>query len=383
MQENERITTVLVDTCAFRDANSDFIGIGSSLLPSFFSAINDKEILLLQHPILEREIEKHIEDSGLYKDYQNLISQLNKCKYVLQHANCFDENLFKRISKYDIKGKCFESYRDYYKDAVSLDYPNPEIIFEQYFSAKPPFSLTGKKKNEFPDAFVIEATKQYLEDHPNDILLAVSKDGDWENAFANNSEVIVCQSIDEALKKINGIESILSNNMLNEVFRGVYEGILINAKDSLECECYELIDYEFIEDLEIDSIKVEYVDDCFTPLKISRDRVLLKSTLTIKVSGHGEIFDEDRSIWDSEDKEYIIQEFSDIEFSDGYAEVDCEIGIIFDFDNPENSAEIDSFKLISRGNISVSCNSPTITPISNNDMAIRCLREDKGYSRRI
>lgn len=35
MSVDERITTILVDTCAFRDANSDFIGISSMLLPSF------------------------------------------------------------------------------------------------------------------------------------------------------------------------------------------------------------------------------------------------------------------------------------------------------------------------------------------------------------
>ena len=77
MSVDERITTILVDTCAFRDANSDFIGISSMLLPSFFSVIKEKDILLLTHPILEREIEKHIEDSGIYKDYQSLVSQIN------------------------------------------------------------------------------------------------------------------------------------------------------------------------------------------------------------------------------------------------------------------------------------------------------------------
>ena len=43
MSVDERITTILVDTCAFRDANSDFIGISSMLLPSFFSVIKEKD----------------------------------------------------------------------------------------------------------------------------------------------------------------------------------------------------------------------------------------------------------------------------------------------------------------------------------------------------
>lgn len=93
MDTHERITTILVDTCAFQEANSDFIGINSMLLPSFFSAVCEKGVLLLTHPILEREIEKHIGDSGLYKDYQNLVLQLNKCRDVLKHGNCGDESL--------------------------------------------------------------------------------------------------------------------------------------------------------------------------------------------------------------------------------------------------------------------------------------------------
>lgn len=133
MSVDERITTILVDTCAFRDANSDFIGISSMLLPSFFSVIKEKDILLLTHPILEREIEKHIEDSGIYKDYQSLVSHINKCKDVLRYANCCDEELFSKIADYNIKNQTFRAYKKYYKNAVKLDYPNPELIFELYF----------------------------------------------------------------------------------------------------------------------------------------------------------------------------------------------------------------------------------------------------------
>lgn len=379
---NNRITTILVDTCAFRDANSDFIGVNSMLLPSFFSSIQDKEMLLLTHPILEKELDKHIEDSGLYRDYQNLLSQLNKCRDVLEYANCNDNELFEKIAEFDIKKQTYNAYVDYYKDAVRLDYPDPELIFDLYFSSKPPFATAGKKKNEFLDAFVIESAKQYMEEHSNDILLVVSKDNDWRNSFADLDEVIMCESIDEALKKINSIESILSDSMLSEIFHGAYDEIISKVEFYVDGECYELDDYEFIEDIEIDSVEVKEVDDLFTPLKISREMILIKTVATISVSGHGEIFDEDRSIWDSEDKEYIVKEYSDLAFTNGMAEVECEIRIIFDFDDPKNSAEVDSFKLNSRGNILISNYKEDLLPIDEDEMAIRCLREDKGYSRR-
>ena len=382
MSVDERITTILVDTCAFRDANSDFIGISSMLLPSFFSVIKEKDILLLTHPILEREIEKHIEDSGIYKDYQSLVSHINKCKDVLRYANCCDEELFSKIADYNIKNQTVRAYKKYYKNAVKLDYPNPELIFELYFLSKPPFASTGKKKCEFPDAFVIEATKQYINEHPNDVLLVVSKDNDWVKSFWGVDNVIMCESIVEAIKKINSIESILSEDMLIKIFKGAYTEILSEAQRCAELEDYYLDDYELYEELEIDSVKVVKVEDSFVPLKISRDMILIKTIANVRVAGYGEIFDEDRSVWDNEDKEYFIIEYSDIDFDDGEAQIECEISIKFDFDNLEETARVDRFKFNNRGYIYVSCVNAEITPIDEDEMALRCLREDKGYSRR-
>ena len=67
MGEINRVSPVIVDTCAFRDTNSDFLGISKQLLPSFFSVIKEKGIVLLTHPVLDNEVRKHIADSGLYK----------------------------------------------------------------------------------------------------------------------------------------------------------------------------------------------------------------------------------------------------------------------------------------------------------------------------
>lgn len=90
MNEENRITLILIDTCAFREANSDFPGIVKSLLPSFFSTVDEKGIALLTHPVLENEIRKHIEDSSIFKDYQSLLTQLRKCTSTLKHYRLDD-----------------------------------------------------------------------------------------------------------------------------------------------------------------------------------------------------------------------------------------------------------------------------------------------------
>ena len=147
MNEENRITLILIDTCAFRDANSDFPGIVKSLLPSFFSTIDEKGIALLTHPVLENEIRKHIVDSSIFKDYQSLLTQLRKCTSTLKHYKLDDVLLSSKISELDIQTKLFESYQQYYQDAIHLDFGDPASVFELYFNSKAPFAMSGKKLN--------------------------------------------------------------------------------------------------------------------------------------------------------------------------------------------------------------------------------------------
>lgn len=378
----DRITAVLVDTSAFREANSDFLGIASALLPSFFDVIKEKEIVLLTHPILDKEIEKHVEESSLYKNFQALKGDLNKCKSVLAIAGCRDDAVMERIDKYDVKAAIFDAYQDRYSEAVRLKYVNPESIFDRYFNATPPFAAAGKKKSEFPDAFVIEAAKQYVDDHPNDVLLVVSKDADWKISFAESCDAVMCGSIADALTMINNIESVVSAEMLNEVFRGAYSDMLREVQFYVENEAYELDEYELVDDLEIDSIDVESIDDTFDVLRVKRNYILINTVAHLKITGHAEVVDEDRSFWDNEDKAYIFKEYVDVELDKADAEVACEIKISFDFDSPADSADVVSCKLIDSGNIVIHCKNAVTTHISEDEMALRCLREDKGLSRR-
>lgn len=209
MNEENRITLILIDTCAFRDANSDFPGIVKSLLPSFFSTIDEKGIALLTHPVLENEIRKHIVDSSIFKDYQSLLTQLRKCTSTLKHYKLDDVLLSSKISELDIQTKLFESYQQYYQDAIHLDFGDPASVFELYFNSKAPFAMSGKKKAEFPDAFIFDATRKYLEKHPNEILLVISKDSDWTTAFNQIENIIICDSISNHLRNsANGNSSL-------------------------------------------------------------------------------------------------------------------------------------------------------------------------------
>ena len=96
-----------------------------------------------------------------------------------------------------------------------------------------------------------------------------------------------------------------------------------------------------------------------------------------------EVLDEDNSIGNSVDREYFYMAYVDVTFTDAEIEVEYEILITFDFDNPEDPAQVASFKLLNHGDICIDCRDATDCEITENEVLLRTLRENKGYPRRI
>lgn len=212
------------------------------------------------------------------------------------------------------------------------------MIFEKYFNSIPPFS-TGKKKSEFPDAFVIEAAKQYLSEHTNEILLVVSKDSDWEKSFANVRNVVICDSISSANTILNSIDCILDNETIEKIYTKIYEEMKNDIYYLVEGESYIIHNYEFLEDIDIDTVEIDEIYD-YVPLKITHSSILLKVTVRLSVNGSGIILDENNSCWDKEDGVYLFKSFKNLVFTNGLAEIDCEVLLAYDFDNPLETVQL-------------------------------------------
>jgi hypothetical protein len=342
-RNEERITSILVDTSAFAEANSDFIGLRSRLLPAFFENIETKGILLITHPILDNEIYKHIEDSSIFRNYQDLVKKLKQCNILLENIGCSDEKLFQKIEEFDVREYTFETYKNNFVDAVRLPYVNAEMIFEKYFNSIPPFS-SGKKKSEFPDAFVIEAVKQYLSEHTNEILLVVSKDSDWEKSFENERNVVICDSISSANNMLNSIDCILDNAIVEKLNTKMYQEMENSIHSLVESESYTIGDYEILDDVEIDIVEISEIYN-YIPLKITHSSILMKVTVSLSVDGSGIILNEDNSYWDDEDGVYLFKSFENLVFTNGLAEIDCEVLLTYDFDNPLETVQLEDVTL--------------------------------------
>lgn len=63
-------------------------------------------------------------------------------------------------------------------------------LLSRYFSSSAPFSETGKKKNEFPDAIVLMAVEAWSKNNGK-LILAITKDNDWSR-YCESSDSIDC-----------------------------------------------------------------------------------------------------------------------------------------------------------------------------------------------
>jgi len=72
------------------------------------------------------------------------------------------------------------------------DHLDISSLLKQYFSNKAPFSESGKKKNEFPDAITLMAIEQWAESNDKSVL-AIAQDPDWSR-YCEESKRLVCIS---------------------------------------------------------------------------------------------------------------------------------------------------------------------------------------------
>ncbi len=133
--------------------------------------------------------------------------------------------------------------KDYFKDSKTQIIPaletSPSIVFDKYFAKKPPFGL-GKKKSEFPDAFVLAALDIWCKESAQKIFI-VSQDPDMES-FCHDSETLFhLPSLESFLEIIIDKDEKLSQ-MAHERINRNTEKIKTLISDELEGTLVILID---------------------------------------------------------------------------------------------------------------------------------------------
>ncbi len=192
---------IFLDTQSIREAGynfqrgdlAEFTALANQGEVEYISTfVVDKEIVSQLKAKAEEQIKsvKNIEKDALRCGIPSLVSSLgvsmdllNKEKYI--QSACLPYEQFKTDCNVQIlRG-----------EGIDID-----SLFDAYIAGAAPFS-SGKKKNEFPDAFSLKAIQKSL--HKDEKIYIVSGDKDFKNAVKDSAQFIYLEKLSEFLDLYN------------------------------------------------------------------------------------------------------------------------------------------------------------------------------------
>lgn len=234
-EKEKEYGAILIDTSIF-DGNG--LRLEKGLLGKL-SQFKQSPIVYLFPDVIKNEIKSHLEskikisraalekalnDAGDHLFFEG--SELNDAKQTL-------------IGSKEIDGLADSRVNNFIETTGALvldcgDYVSVSDLLAGYFSNKPPFAETGKKKSEFPDAIVLMAVEAWADQNSLNVL-AIAKDGDWENFCANSKRIDYIEDLSTGLAAFNrtngpyallvNLEKALSENNAEHFLSEVEEGL--------------------------------------------------------------------------------------------------------------------------------------------------------------
>jgi hypothetical protein len=233
------------------------------------------------------------------------------------------------------KQKLFDLMDDYFKASKTSYIPNSydvEKIFKNYFEKKPPFG-EGKKKSEFPDAFVLSALENWCKIN-DEKMYVVSLDKDWKESIKEFENLYCLESLNEFIQL-----STLHYDTIAEISKEVFDENVHLIEDRLENIFLDLP--FFIEEIDGDVTSVEIktieiLDDFLLSTKSDNNlqKYSSKFELSAKVNFSTEVHygDESTALYDSEENRLMIWEYID-KLIESEVEITVEVQLSFDKDN--------------------------------------------------
>ena len=155
--------------------------------------------------------------------------------------------------------------------------------------------------------------------------------------------------------------------------------MLANCTDDI---WFNLPNYECDDDPIINSVVVDAIDDFnVVPLSITSDTIVLQTTASLLVNGEAIIFDPDNSVWDGEERVYILPAYSKMIFKEAEAEVTCQLTISLD---TSLQPTLETVKLIQPSSVELSIDEDKTDyedPIDENDIRGEMLDALEEYYR--
>jgi hypothetical protein len=168
---------------------SIFLGNGFSVERTMFKTLrslcDSKKVQLISTDITNNEINSNIVRSikELKTEFKKIASK-NPIITTIGgegYKDFIDSKITEKISK-EVKEQVDTYLKECNTQILNASEQSAKQVFDDYFFKKPPFG-EGKKKYEFPDAFVLSALKNWCLENNTDII-TISADKDFEKFCA-------------------------------------------------------------------------------------------------------------------------------------------------------------------------------------------------------
>ncbi len=191
---------VYIDTSEFVASNFDVLGVRFSALKA---RCLSAQIVLLTTEILRSEIRAQI--AKAMQEAERQIATFRSKAKILRNLNVASADAFFGDFDVSTSSDLLNARIDLFlqeckHEQVGFEYANSKTVFEDYFSGKSPFG-TGKKKDEFPDAFVVNALATYAEENNTNVFI-VSRDEDFQSSVSRYKNLRHATNLDEFLSII-------------------------------------------------------------------------------------------------------------------------------------------------------------------------------------
>ena len=322
---------VYLDSNAYISAN---YRVDSGNMKFLVNLIESGKVKLLYTDINVGEVNQHIEQD--VKDGITKYNRLYRKELAMLDDTNYELNIDDTIN--EVKSRIENVFNLRSTKNIPLNPLDANKLLKDYFSKNPPFE--NKKPNEFKDAIMINAIKNYQKQLKEPIYI-VSDDDGFLKAFENNESFKTFEFLGYFLKYYNEQEKELDDLIKfieNNVYSGKYDDkfkeyidnnyfISMNYYEKWDCSNQEISDisYELLY-LEKEGEKIYAT--------ISTD-IDLKLDITYR--------NEDMSYYDKEEHRYLFEEYVNT-LEKHRANVDLKV--CFHIDPENNGQTLDSFEII-------------------------------------
>ncbi|WP_330924892.1 PIN domain-containing protein [Candidatus Sororendozoicomonas aggregata] len=196
---NKEYEAIVVDTSIF---DSNGLRLETGLLGQI-KQFRESPIEYLLPDVIKNEIQSHLEKK-IKVARSALEKSINEAGYHLFFDGSALNNAKQLlIDSHEIKSLAYSRLTNFIKNTGALvidcgEFVSVQKVLESYFSNTAPFSETGKKKNEFPDAIVLLAIEEWAEREDKKVL-AIAQDNDWKAYCKTSNRIDYLESFSEGL----------------------------------------------------------------------------------------------------------------------------------------------------------------------------------------